>query len=314
MLIALACLQEGLITPTTTLFCGGSYNYGNKSMACHGAHGSVQLARAIQASCNVYFAQCGMKLGSNRMKTYATMFGFGEKPGMDIPSSQEARGNVPDSAYMDKVFGRRGWSPYAPANWGIGQGEVAATPLQMARYTAAIANGGIVYQPHAVRAMYNKVLRQRNDIPYGATELPIDKKHIEAVQKGMYMVVNEPGGTAFSLKIPDIAMCGKTGTAQNKGRDHSWFVCYAPADDPKIAVCVMVENAGFGSTVAAPIAKQMVELYLKGRWPEELKPKTKIDAIDSTAVDSNRVDTTNKKKQEQPKPRGPFILSAAAQR
>ena len=315
MLIALACLQEGLITPTTTLYCGGSYNYGNKSMACHGAHGSVQLARAIQASCNVYFAQCGMKLGPNTMKKYATMFGFGEKPGMDIPSSQEERGRVPDSAFMDRRWGKRGWSPYAPANWGIGQGEVAATPLQMARYTAAIANGGIVYQPHAVRAMYNKVLKQRNDIPFGATELPIDKKHIEAVQKGMYMVVNEPGGTAFSLKIADIAMCGKTGTAQNpQGRDHSWFVCYAPAEDPKIAVCVMVENAGFGSTVAAPIAKQMVELYLKGRWPEEFKPKTQISETDSISVDSLQVDSTKKKKQEQPKPRGPFILSAAAQR
>lgn len=313
MLIALACLQEGLITPTTTLYCGGSYNYGNKSMACHGAHGGVQLARAIQASCNVYFAQCGMKLGSNGMKKYASMFGFGEKAGMDIPSGEDARGRVPDSTYMDKIWGKRGWSPYAPANWGIGQGEVTVTPLQMARYTAAIANGGTLYQPHAVRAMYNKILRQKNDISFGATEIPIDKTYIDAVKKGMFMVVNEPGGTAFSVKIPDITMCGKTGTAQNPhGKDHSWFVCYAPADDPKIAICVMVENAGFGSTVAAPIAKQMVELYLKGRWPEEFRPKSQIAQIDSAAAktDTMKVDTTKKKKSEQPVQKGPFVISA----
>lgn len=308
MLVAIGCLQDGLITPTTTLYCGGAYSYGNRSMACHGAHGSITVDRAIQASCNVFFAQCGMKLGPEGMKKWGDLFGFGHKTLADI--TEESPGLVPSTAYMDRRYGKKGWSPYSPANWGIGQGEVLATPLQMARYTAALANGGYLLQPHAVRSIDNNVLGRTDILRYSVQNLGLNKHFVDLIRQGMYKVVNEPGGTATSVRIPDIVMCGKTGTAQNPhGKDHSWFVCFAPMDKPTIAICVMVENAGYGSSVAAPIAKKMVELYVKGRWPEDLKP------LQAPSRQSNTSDTTSTKTDQSPpkevhiKPRGPFIVS-----
>lgn len=312
MLVALGCMHEGLITPTSTLYCSGAFTYGNKSMACHGAHGSINVVRAIQASCNSFFAQCGMKLGPEGMKKYGDLFGFGHKTLTDI--TEESKGLVPSRQYMEKRYGPRGWSAFSPANWGIGQGEVTVTPLQMARYTAALANGGFLVQPHAVRVIDNNVLGKKEVIRYSTVNLGLNKKYLDAVREGMYMVVNVPGGTATSEKIPDVVMCGKTGTAQNPhGHDHSWFVCFAPMDDPKIAVCVMVENAGFGSKVAAPIAGHMVEFYLKGRWPEGVTKPASIKLLhpepkDSSApVDSNRI---KKKVEPMIEPKGPFLISA----
>ncbi|GMV52324.1 MAG: penicillin-binding protein 2 [Chlorobi bacterium] len=309
MLVALGCLQEGLITPNTVLHCGGAYNYGNRSMACHGAHGAVTLERAIQVSCNVYFAQCGMKLDVEGMKKYGTLFGFGHKTMADI--TEEASGLVPGTAYMDKRYGKNGWSKYAPANWGIGQGEILTTPLQLARYVAAIANGGILLQPHAVRSVYNNVLNKTEVMRYAATDLHLRPDYVRAVQQGMYKVVNEPGGTASSLRIPDIVMCGKTGTAQNPhGRDHSWFVCYAPMDKPQIAICAMVENAGFGSTVAAPIATKLVELYLKGRWPADVRsPGFAAPPSADSALPEQKEKSDTVRKQPAYTKKGPFIVS-----
>lgn len=320
MLVALGCLEEGYITPKTTLYCGGSYNYGNKSMKCHGAHGSITVERAIQASCNVFFAQCGMKLGPDGMKKYGEIFGFGHKTLADI--TEESSGLVPSTAYMNKQYGPRGWSPYSPANWGIGQGEVTVTPLQMARYVAALANGGTLVQPHAVRAIDNNVLNKKETIRYASYTMGLKREYLDLVREGMYMVVNVPGGTAASVKIPDVVMCGKTGTAQNPhGKDHSWFVAFAPMDNPQIAVCVMVENAGFGSTVAAPIAKKMIELYLKDRWPDDIeKPaslKTRVH-LDKSQPRSETADSTSTKQRSDslvpkpvkvPEPKGPFLIS-----
>ncbi len=309
MLVALGCLHEGLITPTSTLYCGGAYTYGNKSMACHGAHGNVNVVTAIQASCNVFFAQCGMKLGPDGMKKYGDLFGFGHKTQADI--TEEAPGLVPSVAYMDRRYGKKGWSPFSPANWGIGQGEILVTPLQMARYAAAIANGGILIQPHAVRSIDNNVLHRTEVMGYTRYDLGLDQQFIEVIREGMYRVVNIPGGTATSVKIPDVSMCGKTGTAQNPhGKDHSWFVCFAPRENPVIAICVMVENAGFGSTVAAPIAKKMVELYVKGRWPEDVqspqKPKPPTQSNDST---NSPTDTAAIKPTVVIEPKGPFMVA-----
>jgi membrane peptidoglycan carboxypeptidase len=163
--------------------------------------------------------------------------------------------------------------------------------------------------------MENNVLNRTDVMRYGSMDLGLDSKYLDVVRQGMYKVVNEPGGTATSVRIPDVVMCGKTGTAQNPhGKDHSWFVCFAPMDKPVIAICVMVENAGFGSTVAAPIAKAMVELYVKGRWPQGMEPPTKpkppAQSPDSTgAGEGIPVDSALPKPVEVPEPKGPFMLA-----
>jgi len=269
MLVALGCLQEGLITEKTALYCAGAFTYGNRSMACHGAHGGTTLAKAIQVSCNSYFAQCGMKLKAEGMHKYGTMFRFGMKTMADI--TEESKGLLPSRAYMDRRYGKRGWTEYAFANWGIGQGEVTVTPLQMAMYTAALANGGTLYQPHAARAVYDKVLKRKENFSYASFKVPIDAKYFAMIRDAMYMVVNVPGGTAGNGKVAGVDVCGKTGTAQNPhGQDHSWFVCFAPRDRPTVAMCVMVENAGFGATVAVPIAQKLLDLYFNKTWPADV--------------------------------------------
>ena len=206
------------------------------------------------------------------MHKWGERFQFGKKTNADI--TEEARGLIPSQEFMDKRWGKRGWSKYAAANWGIGQGEINVTPLQMARYTAAIANGGTLFQPHAVRSIQNKILGKREWIPYDSVDLGISRETMDVVRRGMYLVVNQPGGTAGNVKLPNTVVCGKTGTAENPhGKDHSWFVGFAPMENPTIAVCAMVENAGFGSTVAAPIVKDMINLYVNRQWPEGMKPE-----------------------------------------
>lgn len=300
MLVAIGCLQEGLITPSTQLVCTGAYHYGNRSMACHGAHGGVAVERAIQVSCNSFFAQCGVKLGADGMAKYGALFGFGTKTNVDV--SYERSGLVPSTEYMDKRYGKRGWSKYAAANWGIGQGEILVTPLQMARYTAAIANGGILYQPHAVTAIYNKVLDRVDYVRYDSVNLGINPEYISKIQQGMFLVVNQAGGTATRQKIDSITICGKTGTAQNAGDDHSWFIAYAPKDNPQIAICVMVENAGFGGTIAAPMARKMIDFYLTGTLPTDVKEE-EYGVPDTTQQQKLR-DTI---KLLPVRPRGPFL-------
>ena len=302
MLVAMGCLEEGLITPTSRLTCVGAYYYGNTSMKCHGAHGAIPVDVAIQVSCNSFFAQCGMKLGPEGMKKWGAKMGFGQKTGVDI--TEEARGLVPSREYMDKRWGKRGWSKYAPVNWGIGQGEVLVTPLQMATYTAALANGGTLYQPHAARAMYDKMLGKMVYIPYDSTNLGFKKEHVEIVQKGMYKVVNVGGGTAGMARIDNTTVAGKTGTAENPhGRDHSWFVAYAPFEKPEIAICVMVENAGYGSEAAAPVAKKLIDYYINRR-----RPQGYASPADSTL--SPEEEFKRQEEQNRPAPdslKGPFV-------
>lgn len=304
MLVALGCLQEGLITEKTALYCAGAFTYGNRSMACHGAHGATALAKAIQVSCNSYFAQCGMKLKAEGMHKYGKMFRFGMKTMADI--TEESRGLLPSRPYMDRRYGKRGWTEYAFANWGIGQGEVTVTPLQMAMYTAALANGGTLYQPHAARAVYDKVLKRKENFSYASYKVPIDAKYFESIREAMYMVVNVPGGTASNGKVNGVEVCGKTGTAQNPhGQDHSWFVCFAPRERPVIAMCVMVENAGFGATVAVPIAQKLLDLYFNRQWPADTPRDTMRSSQDSAALVR-----TQQTPSSEPTIRGPFGIEA----
>lgn len=262
-LMAIAGLEEGVINENSTFFCGGQLIFGDRPFGCHGAHGNVNVRKAIQASCNVFFYQLALKLQLEKISKWATNFGFGSKTGIDLPF--ENSGVFPTLEYVKKKFGNLEKAPKGLLlNYGIGQGEIAVTPIQMAVYVAAIANGGTIYVPHVVRAIKNSLLNQTTLLKIESRKIDVNPKTIEIVKKAMFDVVNVPGGTAFGIRLPGIDVCGKTGTAQAAQpgqRDHSWFVCFAPKDNPKIAMSVVVENAGFGAAVAAPIARELIKEF-----------------------------------------------------
>lgn len=288
MLIALAALQEGIITERSTISCPGYFMYGRR-FGCHGAHGSVAVRAAIRHSCNVYFYKVGLKLGYDKFIEYAEMFGFGEKTHIDVPG--ESNGILPTRAWLAEHNRSLANLNGKMVNYSIGQGEVSATPIQMAVYTATIANEGTKYQPHAVRAVRNKMLNTVEAIAYDSLKIPIEKKYFRIVKQGMYEVVNS-GGTAGSARIDGISVCGKTGTAQNPhGKDHAWFVCFAPMENPEIAMAVFVENAGFGGSVAAPIARKV--LMQKFRPDSVYKKVEPVELPDSaTILQTAAVDTS----------------------
>ena len=259
MLAAIAALDLGIITPSTTINCGGGFTFG-RFFKCHGNHGSVNVIHAIEKSCNSFFYHLIYKIGLDKWKEYALKFGFSAKTGIDI--GEEAAGFIPGENYYVKMYGEK-WPRSIMASLGIGQGEVSVTPLQLAQYVALIANNGSSFQPHIVKGYLDDNTRQI--IPYKFPEIKtgIKQEVFDIVKEGMFLVVNG-AGTATHIKMSDIQISGKTGTAQNPhGKDHALFVCYAPSDNPQIAIAVVVENIGFGGTHAAPIAKAMIEAYLK---------------------------------------------------
>lgn len=269
-LSALIALQEGIITPQTTYYCPGYYWAGNHKVPCfHGeAHGSVNLSSAVAQSCNGYFSMVFEKLmnfyGAKNTSTTFTgwrnnvvKFGLGSRLGLDMPS--EGKGNVPTSKYYDKIYHPGGWRSSTVISLAIGQGELEATPLQLANIECTIANHGYYYKPHLVKAIGDKeVIRPEYKV---RNSVGIDSNYFEPLIDGMQAVVDR--GTAVRSKIPGIVMCGKTGTAQVHGEDNSVFVAFAPRDNPKIAIAVVVENSGEGAKWAAPIASFIVEKYLK---------------------------------------------------
>jgi len=259
-LMSIAGLMEGLIKPATTVNCPGSYTYGGHTWRCDGVHGTLAVRRAIQASCDVFFYRLGVDMGIDTYNRYGRMFHFGEKLGADV---FEGYTSLPSHPYYDKLFGKDKWPKGVMVNLGIGQGELLVNPLQLASYCATLSTGGIYHQPHLVRSNRNNQLGTVEMFKYESEDLHLPHDVMEIVQGGMFDVVNVPGGTAGNAKLDDIVIAGKTGTAQaGKGRkDHSWFICYAPFDHPKIAMCVLVENSGFGSQFAAPIARKLVRYY-----------------------------------------------------
>jgi len=262
MVSALASLQEGIMKLNSTLSCEGSFRYGDKVFKDHGAYGSIGIVKSIESSVNVFYYKLVLKIGFENWTKYGRLFGFGDKTGIDIP--EENKGLLPSQEYFNKVYGPKGWTLGYLVSLGIGQGELGVSPLQMAGYCATIANSGTYFQPHLVRFLKDPNTGEQKPVSYKKRELEIEKKYFEAVRKGMYYVVNGYG-TARGIKSEFVDISGKTGTAQNPhGRDHSWFIAFAPFDDPKIAVCVMVENAGFGAAVAAPIAQRIILKYLLG--------------------------------------------------
>ncbi len=267
MLSAIAALDLGLITPSYTINCTGGFTYG-RFFKCHGSHGIVNVVSAIEKSCNTFFYKLIYKIGLERWKEYASKFGFGKKTNVDIP--EEIAGLIPDENYYIKRYGDN-WPKSIMASLGIGQGEVSVTPLQLAHYTALIANNGTSVQPHFVKGYLDKNTNELIPLKFNPVNTGVDKSVIKIVKDGMFLVVNGRG-TATHIKLEDIEIAGKTGTAQNPhGEDHAWFVAFAPFDNPKIALAVLVENVGFGGTHSAPIAKRIIETYLRGLDQKEIK-------------------------------------------
>jgi penicillin-binding protein 2 len=267
MLAAIAALDLGLITPSYTINCTGGFTYG-RFFKCHGSHGSVNVIQAIEKSCNTFFYKLIYKIGLERWKEYALKFGFGKKTNVDI--SEEIPGLIPDENYYIKRYGDN-WPKSIMASLGIGQGEVSVTPLQLAQYTALIANNGNSVQPHFVRGYLDANTNELIPLKFNSINTEIDKSVFDILKEGMFLVVNG-NGTATHIKIEDIEIAGKTGTAQNPhGKDHAWFVAFAPFNNPKIALAVLVENVGFGGTHAAPIAKRIIETYIRGLNQKEKK-------------------------------------------
>lgn len=260
-----------MITPQTTIYCGGGFTFG-RFFKCHGSHGAVNVTHAIEKSCNTFFYQLIYKIGLEKWKEYALKFGFASKTGIDI--GEEAAGFIPGEDYYLKMYGDK-WPRSIMASLGIGQGEVSVTPLQLAKYVALIANNGKSFQPHIVKGYLDDQTKQL--VPYKFPEINTGVKQevFDVVKEGMFLVVNG-SGTATHIKLPDIHISGKTGTAQNPhGKDHAFFVGFAPSENPKIAVAVVVENIGFGGTHAAPIAKVLIETYLKKKSEDSKKDEIK---------------------------------------
>ncbi len=263
-----AALEGGGFTPESTFYCGGYWDrLGSANRkACWTAHGALTLQDALIQSCNTTFYDVGLRLDSldpNLLPSYARAFGLGQLTGIqEIP---EVAGLVPDADWKFNTLFER-WTSGDSVNLAIGQGHLLVTPLQMARMMAAIANGGTLYRPYlvdrVVAADGQEIMRTQR-APTG--QIPISAAHLESIRAALLAVTQAPMGTAThrfqGLTIP---VAGKTGTAEAPGVDakpHSWFVGYFPADDPQIAMAVVVENAGEGSTVAAPLFRQLVEAY-----------------------------------------------------
>jgi penicillin-binding protein 2 len=263
MVLAAAALQEGIIDERFRITCTGAFRFGNRIFKDLHVHGSTNVVEAIQKSCNVFFYQLALKVGLDRYAEYAQRFGFGSPTGIDL--YEETAGLIPTTEHYDRVFGKGKWTQGYLVSLGIGQGEIGVSPLQMASYAAALANGGTLYQPHAVMSIRNKQTGTLEGVHYRSRAVGLDARVMELLREGMRRVVQEPGGTGGLARIPGIQAAGKTGTAENPhGADHAWFVGFAPFENPKIAIAVMLENAGFGGAKAAPIAGAVMRQYLFG--------------------------------------------------
>lgn len=263
---ALIGQQLGVVNENTTYRCPRGYVSGNFRMGCHDHRSPLNLRKSIQHSCNAYYGNVFRNIvdhtgkpweGFAIWRKHVLSFGLGTKFNTDLPV--EYSGIVPTNAFYDKYYGENRWKSLTIISLAIGQGELGTTPLQLANMTAAIANRGFYYPPHLVTAIDDDPIKNRFTEKQLTT---IDPKYFEPVIDGMAMVFQQ-GGTGYRSRHDSIVMCGKTGTAQNPhGEDHSIFICFAPKDDPKIALAVFVENGGGGSKYAAPIASLMVERYL----------------------------------------------------
>lgn len=281
---ALIGMQEGVITKDASFPC-------TKSMVgCHNHPTATSVAKGVQMSCNPYFYYVTRKIihqgkkknlfedaevGLSNWANYMHSFGLGEKLDSDISGLRP--GLIPDPSFYDKWYGHHAWAFSTIRSISIGQGEVKLTPLQMANVAVIMANRGWYYTPHVVKSIGEDGPLEQFRVKH---KTMVDPMHFPPVIEGMRMAVNEGGGTARRARIDGMIVCGKTGTAQNPhGEDHSVFICFAPMDNPKIAVAVFIENAGFGGTWAAPIASLMVEKYIRGSISDQAKEQRILDAV-----------------------------------
>jgi penicillin-binding protein 2 len=259
-----AALEEHLITPRTLLKpCLGGYRFGNRVFHCWdlGGHGSVTAAHSLEVSCDIYMYQLGQKLGVDLLSEYFDKCGFGYKTGVDVPG--EVAGLNPNSTYYDERYGKNKWTTGLVLNNSIGQGEILSTPLQLAQFFCGLANNGVVYRPHVVNKITRSTGEVERTVPEEVFRLPFSPSTMEVLLEGMRLVVEGEHGTAKSLRNLDYTIGGKTGTAQNPhGLEHSLFVGVAPLEAPEIVVCAVVENAGHGSEVAAPVVGQVIRAYM----------------------------------------------------
>ncbi len=288
--------QEGIIDVNTLYPCYHGYINGGLRVGCHGHESPIALRAALRTSCNAFFCwgfknmiDRRSKYGSSSAafevwKTHLVSMGYGYKLGVDLPG--ESRGFIPNSAFYDKIYGESRWSANTIISVAIGQGEVLATPLQIANLCATIANRGYFITPHIVKKIEGDTLPSI----YTEKRYPtIDRGYYNNIVEGMRMAVM--AGTCRNARFGDVEVCGKTGTAQNPhGRDHSAFMGFAPMDNPKIAICVYVENAGFGATYGVPIGGLMMEKYLTG----EISPERKY--LEQRMLESNTIMSSGVKK------------------
>ena len=261
---ALAALQEGIVNPKTHFDCSGVVFMGNSRFRCwkRSGHGTVNLHRSLVESCDVYYYEVARRLGIDRIAMYARSFGLGEPVGLES-ALQEKGGVIPSRAWKLKKI-KKPWFPGDTLNASIGQGYVAATPVQMAQVIAAIANDGIIYPPH--------LIKEKTVSPFAVIG---DKKYIHLIKKALRDVVRTSNGTGKDAASYLISIAGKTGTAQvvsmkkfsksiKKYRDHAWFVAFAPYEEPNVAMSVLVEHGGHGGSTCAPLAKKVAEAYYYG--------------------------------------------------
>ena len=281
LIVAAAALEEGIITPETTFNCPGHFDMGTRTFRCwkrHG-HGRVNLHRAIVESCDVYFYNVGRLLGVDKLAEYARAFGLGSRTG--VAMAGERRGLIPTKDWKLARFGIP-WQPGETISISIGQGYNTATPIQLANAYAAVAGNGEFFTPRIVKRIETddgEIIEEFR--PEKKAVLPVSREHIQLLRKALWGVVNEPGGTGGQSRVAGRDVCGKTGTAQVIGmgegddgssypyeyRDHALFMSFAPRDNPEIVVAVVAEHSGHGGSVAAPVARKVLEAYFAGRKP-----------------------------------------------
>ena len=285
---ALTFLEENIIQPSTAYSCAGGFPLGGGKPGCHRHPSPLALVPAIGNSCNSYFCWglysmlSNKKYGSiqnamNKWRDLMVAQGYGRALGVDLPG--EKRGTIPNGEFYDRFFKGRQWVPLNIISIAIGQGEIEATPLQICNFAATVANRGYFYPPHVVKKIKDTYM---DSLYVKRRYTGISAENYETIADGMRWAVDGPGGTCHKADIPDIMVCGKTGTVQNKGKDHSVFMAFAPKDDPKVAISVIVENGGWGADFAVPIGRLMIEKYVNGsiaessRWMEDNMKKNTI--------------------------------------
>ena len=266
-----AALEENLINRNTTLKpCYGGYRFGNRTFRCWRpeGHGALAAAASLEQSCDVFMYQLGLKLGIDELSSYYTRCGFARVTGVDLPG--ESPGLIPTTDYYDERYGVKKWTNGLVLNNSIGQGEILVTPLQLAQFYCGLANDGVVYRPHLIRKILKPDGEEVSVTPVVSFRLPFSVSTLEVLNEGLRLVVEGEHGTAKSLRNQRYRLGGKTGTAENPhGDNHAWFVGMAPLEEPEIVVCAIVENAGHGSDVAAPVVKQILDAYMDKKLAAE---------------------------------------------